>query len=99
MEARLCAIISGKMQFRKTMKKGKETQIVTTYPTCSNVISAIDVLLKLRGVYKAPIPLINEDTEMRIIVDNEEERKLVEKILNDKPQQRLREAKNTNEEM
>lgn len=81
LEARLCAIITGKVRFRKTMKKGSNMQDVFAYPSCSDVISAIDVLLKLRGVYKSVPTRITENNPMRIIVDNESEKKIVENII------------------
>jgi len=77
-EARLCAIISGKLVFDKTLKKGQETQHVKTYPTCTEVINAIDILLKLRGVYKAADAKRDDPPIFKIIVRNEEEKRLVE---------------------
>ena len=76
------AIVSGKVEFDRTMKKGQDTQHVTCYPTCSEVINAIDLLLRLRGVYKAADGKPDSERPViKIIVDNEKERAIVEKIM------------------
>ncbi len=78
LEARLCAIVSGKVAFNKPMKNGQDIQKVETNPSCGEVIRAIDILLKLRGVYKAADGTRDEAAIFKIIVKNEEEKRLVE---------------------
>jgi hypothetical protein len=79
LEARLCAIISGKVVFEKTLKQGKGIQQVKTYPTCTEVINAIDILLKLRGVYKVADIKNDDPPVFKIVVENEEVKKAVER--------------------
>lgn len=80
LEARLCAIVSGKVVFEKTLKRGKEVQQVETKPTCSEVINAIDILLRLRGAYKIAEPIGDDTPVMKIFVRDENEKKIVEAI-------------------
>ncbi|HXP49713.1 MAG TPA: hypothetical protein VN922_07165 [Bacteroidia bacterium] len=82
LEARLCAIISGKIEFKRKMKKGSETQTVLVTPSCMEVINAIDLLLKMRGMYR-PVdqrgPIV--DPIVNIVVDNEEQKKMIERMI------------------
>jgi hypothetical protein len=81
LEARLCAIISGKSWFYKTVKKGSDTQQVKCLPTCREVILAIDLLLKMRKAYNCGVAGMDPEKQpFVIIVDNEEEKKAVERI-------------------
>ena len=78
LEARLCAIVAGKVEFDKTVRNGKEFTSVKCHPSCTEVITAIDLLLKLRRAYKDTSA--NQPNVIEIVVDNEEERIAVEKI-------------------
>ncbi len=78
LEARLCAIVSGKVEFDKIVRDGKEITTVKCRPSCAEVINAIDLLLKMRKVYKDIDT--NQPRVIEIVVDNEEERLAVERI-------------------
>jgi len=79
LEARLCAIITGRVEFDKIVKEGKEITTVKCHPSCTEVINAIDLLLKLRRAYKDAD--VNQPRVIEIVVDNEDEKKAVERII------------------
>ncbi|MGP8214277.1 MAG: hypothetical protein ACLQQ4_01805 [Bacteroidia bacterium] len=83
LEARLCAIVSGKLEFEKKVKNPKGVyENVKCRPSCSEMINAIDLLLKMRGVYKAADGKTGEKTHViQILADNPEEERVIHKIL------------------
>ena len=82
LEARLCAIISGKVQFERAVRTSKGIENVKCHPTCTEVINAINLLLKLRGVYKAADGKIDPaENIFAIMVGNDEEKKMIEEIV------------------
>lgn len=81
LEARLCAIVSGKVVFEKVIRNGREVQQVKTRPTCTEVINAIDLLLKLRGVYKTADAKNDDKQPLELVVKDEKEKQLANSII------------------
>jgi len=81
-EARLCSIISGKVKFMRPVHTKDGIEMITSYPTCKEVINAMNILFKLRGAYKPG----NDDNMMngiiKVVVENEKEKESVERIIN-----------------
>jgi hypothetical protein len=83
MEARLCAIISGKVKFNRPVQTKEGVDVIICYPTCKEVIQAMSILFRLRGAYKTADSAANELTGiLKIVVDTKEEKQVLEKIKN-----------------
>ena len=81
LEAKLCAIVDGLVEMEKvTSTKDGVDRTTKRKPSVKEIIDAIDILLKLRGMYK---PLDERETvnlPTPIIVNSERDKKIIESI-------------------
>ena len=87
LEAKLCAIVEGGIEMKsEVLSRNGEVKTLTRKSSVKEIIDAIDLLLKLRGMYKIK-PEKQEGNRVSVIkVDNEREKELLERIRNqDKP--------------
>jgi hypothetical protein len=81
LEAKLCAIVDGLVEMEKvTSNKDGTDRITKRKPSVKEIIEAIDILLKLRGMYRPEDKRQADFMPVPIIVHSERDKQIVESI-------------------